>query len=99
MPANSCGNSETQGLQFRLYCHRFFKVLIFCLFLCADKNLELKNMALKRREKSMNIVTLIIMIVGGAAGLLSTLYIIISLFATLGYKIYRKIKYGISLYN
>lgn len=47
----------------------------------------------------MNIVTLIIMIVGGAAGLLSTLYIIISLFATLGYKIYRKIKYGISLYN
>lgn len=47
----------------------------------------------------MNIVTLVIMIVGGAAGFLSTLYIIVSLFGTLGYKIYRKIKYGISLYN
>lgn len=47
----------------------------------------------------MNIVSLLIMIVGGAAGFLSTLYIIASLFGTLGYKIYRKIKYGISLYN
>lgn len=47
----------------------------------------------------MNIVTVLILIVGGAAGFLSTLYIILSLFGTLGYKIYRKIKYGISLFN
>lgn len=47
----------------------------------------------------MNIATLLIMIVGGAAGFLSTLYIIVSLFGTLGYKIYRKIKHGISLFS
>lgn len=46
----------------------------------------------------MNIATLLIMIVGGAAGFLSTLYILVSLFGTLGYKIYRKIKYGTSLF-
>lgn len=47
----------------------------------------------------MNIVSLLIMVVGGAAGIISTLYIIASLFGTLGYKIYRKIKYGTSLFN
>ena len=47
----------------------------------------------------MNIALYLIMIVGGAAGLLSTLYIVFSLFWTLGVKIYRKITKGISLYN
>lgn len=47
----------------------------------------------------MNIATILILIIGGAAGILSTFYIVISLFATLGYKIYRKIKYGISIFN
>ncbi len=47
----------------------------------------------------MNIVTLLILIVGGTAGIFSTFYIVISLFVTLGYKIYRKIKYGISMFN
>lgn len=47
----------------------------------------------------MNIGFLILIIIGGAAGALSTVYIAVSLFATLGYKIYRKIKYGMSLYD
>lgn len=47
----------------------------------------------------MNILLTVIMIVGGAAGLLSTLYIVVSLFGTLGFKIYRKVVKGISLYK
>ena len=39
----------------------------------------------------MNIGILLIAIVGGAAGLLSTLYLVISLPTVLGWKIYRKI--------
>lgn len=41
----------------------------------------------------------LIIIVGGLAGILSSLYVVVSLFGTLGYKIYRKCKFGISLYN
>ncbi len=47
----------------------------------------------------MNIGLLILIVIGGAAGGLSTIYIAVSLFGTLGYKIYRKIKYGMSLYQ
>lgn len=47
----------------------------------------------------MNIGMLLIIIIGGAAGALSTLYIVFSLFLTLGQKIYRKMRYGISLFN
>ncbi|MCI8522055.1 MAG: hypothetical protein HFI62_02485 [Lachnospiraceae bacterium] len=47
----------------------------------------------------MNIGLLILIVIGGAAGGLSTLYIAVSLFGTLGYKIYRKIRYGMSLYS
>jgi len=47
----------------------------------------------------MNIATILILIIGGAAGIFSTFYIVISLFATLGYKIYRKVKYGISMFK
>lgn len=47
----------------------------------------------------MNPIILILVIIGGAAGGLSTLYIVLSLFGTLGYKIFRKIKYGMSLYD
>lgn len=47
----------------------------------------------------MNIGYLLLTIFGGTVGLLSTLYIIVSLFATIGYKIYRKAKYGISLFK
>ncbi len=41
----------------------------------------------------------IVIIVGGFVGIASSLYVVVSLFATLGYKIYRKCKYGISLFN
>ncbi len=47
----------------------------------------------------MNIGLLILIIIGGAAGGLSTIYIAVSLFGTLVYKIYRKIRYGMSLYS
>ena len=47
----------------------------------------------------MNIGLLILIVIGGAAGGLSTLYIAVSLFGTLGYKIYRKIRSGMSLYS
>lgn len=47
----------------------------------------------------MNIGVLILIVVGGVSGGFSTLYIAVSFFGTLGYKIYRKIKFGISLYN
>ncbi|MBQ6786236.1 MAG: hypothetical protein IJO85_00785 [Lachnospiraceae bacterium] len=46
-----------------------------------------------------NIFLWIIIIIGGGAGALSTLYIIASLFGTLGYKIYRTAKYHVSLYD
>lgn len=42
----------------------------------------------------MNIGVLILIIVGGAAGGLSTFYLLVSLFGTLGFKIFRKVKYG-----
>ena len=45
----------------------------------------------------MNIGMLIIMLVGGAAGILSTLYLLISLPVVIIQKIYRKIRYGTPL--
>ncbi len=47
----------------------------------------------------MSIGMWIITIIGGAVGILSTLYIVVSIFAVLIYKIYRKVKYHIALYN
>lgn len=47
----------------------------------------------------MQIVTWFVVIVGGGLGLLSILAIIVYSIAMLGYKIYRKAKYGKSLYD
>lgn len=47
----------------------------------------------------MNFGLLLLIIFGGAAGGISTLYIVFSLFGTLGFKIYRKIRFGLSLYD
>lgn len=47
----------------------------------------------------MNIGMLLLMILGGAVGVFSTLYIVISLPVTIVQKIYRKVRYGIPLYN
>jgi len=41
----------------------------------------------------MNIGLWIIVIVGGLSGALSSVYIIVALFATIIYKIYRKVKF------
>lgn len=47
----------------------------------------------------MNIFLWLLIFIGGAAGALSTLYIVISLFAMIVYKLYRKIKYHVSIYD
>ena len=43
----------------------------------------------------MSPLTLIIAIIGGAAGLLSTLFLVISLPVTIIWKLYRKVRFGI----
>ncbi len=45
----------------------------------------------------MGVITFIIAIVGGIVGVLSTLYLVISFPIVLVWKIYRSIRYGISL--
>ncbi len=47
----------------------------------------------------MNIFMIIFFLLEAVVGLASSLYILVSLFVVIGYKIYRKCKYGISLYN
>ena len=47
----------------------------------------------------MNIFMIIFFLLEAVVGLASSLYILVSLFVTIGYKIYRKCKFGISLYN
>lgn len=47
----------------------------------------------------MNIGLWIIIILGGAVGILSTLYCVVSLIAVLIYKVYRKIVHKIPMYN
>ncbi len=45
----------------------------------------------------MNIGILLIMIIGGLAGVLSTAYLTFSVPAVIIYKLYRKIRFGISI--
>ena len=47
----------------------------------------------------MNIGMILLMIVGAGVAILTTGYLVVSIFAVIGYKIMRKIKYGTSLYN
>lgn len=47
----------------------------------------------------MNIGLWLIVIVGGAVGILSTLYCVISLIAVLAFKIYRKVVHKIPMCN
>lgn len=57
-------------------------------------------MALRIRKGvgiTMNIGLILITVIGGAAGLLSTLYLLFSLPAVIIWKIYRRIRYGYSL--
>ena len=47
----------------------------------------------------MDIFMIIFFLLEAIVGLASSLYILVSLFVTIGYKFYRKSKYGISLYD
>lgn len=47
----------------------------------------------------MNIGMIIVMIIGAALAIFTTGYLVVSIFAVIGYKIFRKIKYGTSLFN
>ena len=47
----------------------------------------------------MDILVFVFFLFEAVVGLASSLYIMLSLFVTIGYKIYRKSKYGISLYD
>lgn len=47
----------------------------------------------------MSIGMWILVIIGGAAGFLSTMYILVSLFAVIFHKLYRKIRHGISMFE
>jgi len=49
--------------------------------------------------KIMNPFMMLIIILETVVGIGSCLYVIVSLFGTLGYKIFRKIRYGASLYD
>ena len=51
------------------------------------------------RIKTMNILIWILMIVGGAAGMLSTAYLVLAMPVIFGWKVYRKLKYHIGLYD
>ena len=67
-----------------------------CLFFL-DPRQSLENQ--QEGAYKMNIVLWSIIIIGGSVGLLSSLYCIFSLVAVIGFKIYRMIKYGASLYD
>ncbi|WP_310603432.1 hypothetical protein [Anaerosporobacter sp.] len=47
----------------------------------------------------MRIVLALIAIIGGGLGIITTLYCVISLFGVIGWKIHRKMKYKISIYD
>lgn len=47
----------------------------------------------------MNIGFWLIIIIGGAVGFFSTMYIVVSLIAVIFYKAYRKMRYGISMFR
>lgn len=52
---------------------------------------------IQKETPGMNIGLLIIMIIGGLAGILSTLYIVVSLPFVIIQKFYRKIRFGTSI--
>lgn len=47
----------------------------------------------------MSIGMIIIMIVGAGLAIATTGYLCVSIFAVIGYKLFRKIKYGTSMFN
>ena len=53
----------------------------------------------ERNGKKMNIFMIIFFLFEAVIGFASSLYMIVSLFVVIGYKIYRKCKFGYSLYD
>lgn len=53
----------------------------------------------KKENDIMNILGWIIIIVAGGFSLALCLYMVLSMFVVIGYKIFRKAKYGISLFD
>lgn len=53
----------------------------------------------KKEIDIMNILGWIIIIVAGGFSLALCLYMVLSMFIVIGYKIFRKAKYGISLFD
>ncbi len=47
----------------------------------------------------MNIFNILVIVFGVVLGVLPTLYLIVDAFFVIGQKIYRKVKYNISLYD
>lgn len=47
----------------------------------------------------MNILIYVLMIIGGAAGFLSTVYLVLAMPILFGWKVYRKVKYNIALFD
>lgn len=55
---------------------------------------------MRRKEMTdMSIGMWFMIIVGGAVGLFTILYLVVAIFAVLIFKIYRKVRYHISLYD
>lgn len=47
----------------------------------------------------MNFGMIIIMILGAGLAIATTGYLVVSIFAVIGYKLFRKVKYGTSVFN
>lgn len=47
----------------------------------------------------MNIGVLVVFVIEAILGVLSSIGVLVLLFGTIGFKIYRKVRYGISLFN
>ena len=58
-----------------------------------------REIGMRGENYMMNIGYLLVIILEAVAGVASTLYLFVALFLILGKKIYRKIKYGASLYD
>lgn len=52
-----------------------------------------------RKETTMNLGTWIFLIIGGGISIPITLFMVMSFPAVLGWKIYRKVRFGYALYD
>ena len=64
---------------------------LFCVHKIKNEN--------KKGKMKMGIFEILVIIFGCVLGVVPTLYLIVEAFIVLGQKIYRKIKYNISLYD